>query len=131
MASPLSGNIEIRRILAIKEEIEKLEKQIKDLREEEEGLQQLVVPFWASMGKTQEKITGLGTFFIKTSTFVSVDDDAKFEEWAKATGNYDSLRMISNGKLKSLYRSLEEAGQPLPSGVRSFTKAAISIRKEK
>ncbi len=66
----------------------------------------------------QIKFEGLGTFFIKGSSFPSVEDEAEMLQWLTDNGHKDIIKTgVQPQTLRAFCNSLQSEGKPLPSGV--------------
>ncbi len=66
----------------------------------------------------QIKFEGLGTFFIKGSSFPSVEDEGEMLQWIKDNGHGDIIKTgVQAQTLRAFCNSLQSEGKPLPPGV--------------
>lgn len=76
------------------------------------------------------KIEGMGLFVSKVSSYPKVYDPAQLRNWMDNKGiPWDVISALNSKKLQGFYNERLEAGEELPSGVETFTKAVIAITK--
>lgn len=111
-----------------KEEIERRAKEeVAEVKGKMEILENYILSVLNEMGADNIKVQGVGTAYLSTKDFVSVQDGAALREHILTSGDLELLNMAANKTAVREY--MARNGGHLPPGVAMRTEREVVIRK--
>ena len=117
----------IKELTDVKEELKNESSKITLMLDE---LNNEVSEYMELTDQTQIRIKNLGLFFLQTDSKPQFEDKEVCIKWLEERGELDTFMMFNTRGFYAYWKELNEKGDDLPPGVKTYIKKEVKLRRD-